>query len=474
MGASLPPTSAVLKTENNYYTNAGFNIYTLVVTESTVKDDFELVYDRCAARGISMRIRLHGGFLKEEYTEDYNAFTEIFPDIDFSQYPLLQGFFIADEPSWFGLQCIKNSYAPWFNKYYADSNLEFFVNLLSGYSTGMGPLRNAEGELITNNGTYRNTSGLYDGENAYSVETGALVKVSLTEEEKETFTTAYHNEWLTIFEGVKSANKHFSHDSYPLLDNQTGWRTDSDGEYEWPEEYERYLYDEWLARTLNMATIAKQNGHKFGAYIQAFDQGDETYPTAEYRLPTKLEEIKWQVYMNIAFGAKRLCYFGYSAHVDGTYMVDSNGEPLHLYSLVKEMNEELNKVDHVFATFETWVGVKTFTPANKEVCTAFEKIATKELAALTGVLSVSTDRELVVGEMVDGNDNHGYMLVGYDDPYNGNSTNVEMTFDGADGFIIYRNGERTLSECTDGKLSVSLAAGEGVFVIPVYVGTNAE
>ena len=91
------------------------------------------------------------------------------------------------------------------------------------------------------------------------------------------------------------------------------------------------------------------------------------------------------------------------------------------------------------------------------------------LASLTNVTSVSSSRELVVGEMIDGDGNHGYMLVGYGDPLDGESTEVTMNFDGADGFIVYRGGERTLVEAVDGAYSATLAAGEGVFVIPVYV-----
>ena len=61
------------------------------------------------------------------------------------------------------------------------------------------------------------------------------------------------------------------------------------------------------------------------------------------------------------------------------------------------------------------------------------------------------------------------MLVGYDDPFYGNKTEVSMTFEGAKGVIIYRNGQRSLSEdLVDGTFTVTLEAGEGVFVIPVY------
>ncbi len=450
IGASIPPTSAVLNYANNAYNNAGFHSYTLIVTKSTEKEDFELVYNRCVARGLTMRLRLKNeDCIKSEYTKDYNVFTEIFSGINFANYPAFLGFYIADEPSWFELECIENSYLPWFNKNYAGSDLEFFVNMLSDYSTGMGPLRDKNGNLVSGN--------LYDGVNA-----------TLTPQQKADFMTAYHNKWLNILRQVQSNpfNKYFSHDSYPLLDNQPGWLQGATDQL--PTGYEYHLLETWLDRSLNIANIARDNGYKYGAYIQVFDMGNATYSNAIYRLPTTVAEIKWQAYINLALGAKRLGYFGYSAQTDGSFMTDTLGNPLPIYDLVKATNDELNLVDHVFASFETWVGLKTFTPEGAAKSAAFEAVSDKELASLTGVTSVVTNRELVVGEMIDGNGNQGYMLVGYDDPLNGNSTTVEMTFDGATGFVVYRGGERMeITNVQDGKISLTLAAGEGVFIIPV-------
>lgn len=433
-----------------------------------------LIYalNACEEEGLSARIRLHSSLTK---TAGYNVFTDKFPNIhgNLDEYPALVGFHIVDEPSWSQLDVVETVYVPWFNDNYTDSGLEFFVNMLSGYSTAMGSLRDANGEVVTNNGTYYNKYGLYEGNDAYNIKTFQTEKVVLTAEEKATFLTVYHNKWLGILATVNSANKCFSHDCYPFFDNQAGYLQSAEDDTSLLEGYETYVLDDWFARSLNMAIKAAENGYKFGAHIQAFDQGGETYPDAPYRLPTTAAEIKWQVYLNIAMGAKLIDYFGYDNNSGGSYMTLA-GQPLPMYYLVQETNAELDAVDHVFASFHTWVGVKTFTPAGSAVSNAFQKVADMELASLTGVSNLTTDRELVVGEMIDGNGNHGYMLVGYDDPLNGNSTQVEMNFDGADGFIVYRGGERTLVEATEGALALTLSAGEGVFVIPVYMeNTNA-
>ena len=443
IGASIPPTSAWLDT----YKAAGLKTYTLVLFENS---DGSFTYNEtslantlrlCEQKGLKAEIRLHGALTR---TAGYNVFTDKFPSLQgkLDEYPALTGFFIADEPSWSQLNNIEATYLPWFNQNYGGGRLEFFVNLLSGYSTGIGALRDINGNLVAGN--------LYDGVNA-----------TLTAQQKADFVKAYHNKWLGIFAKVNSANKCFSHDCYPFFDNQTGWLQGANDPL--PEGYEYYMLEEWFARSLNMANQARDNGYSFGVHIQTFDQ-----TSGNYRLPTVLAEVTWQVYMSLAMGAKRIDYFGYDQNLGGSYLT-LNGQPLPLYYLVQAANAELDKVDHVFASFKTWVGVKTFAALGAAKSAALTRAAALELETLTGVSSVTASKELVVGEMLDENGNRGYMLVGFDDPLKGNSTAVEMIFDGADGFIVYRGGERALVEAKNGVFSTTLSAGEGVFIIPIYV-----
>ena len=456
VGAYIAPSSSVLMnadgTEyeaNNIYQSAGFHSFNIVVMPSSKLSDVEQALGRCQLAGLDAYIQLHNKMTKNvDGVDGWTKFQEIFSGIDFTDYPALKGFFVVDEPSWTQMEYIANYYVPWFNENYAKSDLEFCVNLLGGYSSAIGALRDINGNLLGDGNVYQGTEAQY-----------------------RDCHTAYLNKWLDIFATVKSSNKCLSLDSYPLMDNQTGLLTEFDGG-NLPEGYERVLYADWLRRSMNMANSARDNGYTFGAFIQTFDEGGED-STRTYRLPTKVEEIKWQAYMNIALGAKRLTYFGFNAFAGGHYMteiVDGGLVPTYLHTLVAETNAELATLDHVFVAFDTWVGAKTFIPSGATASTAIAGVADIELDALTGVSSLTTSGELVVGEMVDGHGNRGYMLVGYNDPFDGVETGVEMSFDGADGFIIYRAGEqvRTFVESVDGLLSLSLGAGEGVFVIPVY------
>lgn len=518
IGTSTSPTSALFidgqgnPKENNLYTNVGFDNYFIiipakeengVIVADFTKESLELALQRCEAIGLAVRIRLHSKLVRP----GYNVFTEVFAGVNFAEYDCLKGFFIVDEPSWAQLDVVEEVYVPWFNTLVQETgrDFEFVVNLLSGYSTSMGGLRDLEGNLVTNNGKYYCENGLWDGQEGYPVTSYGVnyfqkVTMILTEEEKNNFVTAYHNKWLGIFAKVNSVNKCFSHDAYPFFDNQEGkinlvnsnataeeiaaaqeivtkyvesaefGLTTNDFLTEIPEGYEYSLKDEWLSRSLNIAILAKNNGYQYGAHIQVFDEGGLTRSTMTWRLPTTLAEVRWQVYMNLAMGAKRIDYFSFSATKGGAYMT-LGAAPLPIYYLVQQTNAELDSVGHVFASFDTWVGVKTFAADGKSLSAGLQMVSDNEqnLDTLTNVKSVSTSAELVVGEMIDGEGNHGYMLVGYDDPLNGNSTEVTISFDGAAGFIVYRGGERTLVEAVNGSYSTTILAGEGVFVIPVYM-----
>ena len=445
IGAFIAPSSGFLDT----YSNANFSSYNLVLTEDSFADEtaiaktkntIEYAMNKCAELGLDVQIQLHHSLIKA----NFNVFTEYLSDVNFKDYPAFTGFYLLDEPSWTQIDVLNDTYVDWFNNNYGDSDYEFYVNMLGGYSSYIGAIRDENGDFVLVNG-----NKIYSG----------------TEEQERICYDAYVKKFLQMFSRVRSNNKYFTIDHYPLLDNQVGLLTKPGDEL--PEGYERLISENWLATNYMAANNAKNNDLTFGAFILSCDEGG-TGSTRRFRLITNVEEIKWQAYINIAFGAKRLTYYGYDNSTGGTYMT-LNGNPLDMYYLVQETNAELDLFDHVIASFTEWVGVKTFLGENSTSNASFDKISEVELSSLTGVSNVNSSRDLIVGEMVDENGNHGYMMVGFDDPYNKNETEVSMTFDGAEGLIIYRNGQRTLSEdLTDGNFNVTLSAGEGVFVIPVY------
>ena len=447
LGAFIAPSSGFIDT----YSKANFNTYTLVWTQghfaseeaiASTKSNIEYVMNKCAELGIDVQIQLHHDILSWRH----NIFNTYLSDIDFKEYPAFKGFYMCDEPTWTNIDRLNSLYVDWFNDNYGGSDYEFYVNMLGGYSSAIGAIKDANGEYVLDS----KGNKIYDG----------------TDEQKRICYDYYVEQFLNMFARVDSNKKFFTIDHYALMDNQKGLLTlpEDAKNGNFPEGYERLISTNWLATNYKAALNAKNNSYAFGAFIQTCDEGG----TRSFRLPTTIEEIKWQTYINMAFGAKKLVYYGYDNSPGGTYMT-LKGEPLDLYYFVQETNAEIDKFDHVIVAFDEWVGVKSFLGSSSQSNEAFDKIADVELSSLTGVKNVTTSRDLIIGEMIDGSGNHGYMIVGYDDPYNKNTTEVSLTFEGAEGLIIYRNGERELSDTlTNGNFNITLNAGEGVFVIPVY------
>ncbi len=451
LSAGTPPSSYFLSPESGEpYKAAGFNEFVIGITESSTAEGVALSLQRCKDAGMAATIQLHNGLIKRisEYdsvqdlgaNDPGNVFISILGNMDFTDTPVKT--FMIDEPSYTQLLYIEKVYVPWFNQNYGgqDSERYFMINLFGGYSTGIA-LR------ITD------------------PHTGQEVTYE-TEEGKARIYELYQEKYLSIIESQNTTLKIYSQDSYPfsLVETDQGGNVVENNA-------DDYVKSDWLFRTYRGAKAAAENDLGYQTYIQVFSS--EHFAC---RMPETLAEVKWQAYMYLAFGSKCLEYFSYETRVGGdldiygmTNVVDGKVVYLPSYYFVKDTNAELKKFQNVLMAYDNWIGLKSFVGTGNAKCDAFKNIADMELDSLTGVSSVVTDQDLIIGEMVDGSGNHGYMMVGYEDPIFNNNTTVSMTFDDADGLIIYRNGERSLSDdLVNGQFSITLTPGEGVFVIPVY------
>lgn len=418
--ADLPPDQSD-RAQLETYMAAGFNAIPLtedfsgIAAKDLAEDDFEnsgyiKALKLCEELGLDVYIRPHSSYVSKdgtgERTETY--FEKFFSKINFKDYPAVKGFFICDEPTYNQLTDLKNSYLPWFNENYADSGLEWCVNFLA-----------------CNSEAYKN------GDDPPT---------------KKTYSDCVNYYFDNVLSQVKSSNKIFTIDFYPLF---------SDGN-------NNYIHDTYVKANYEAATAAKNNGVNFGAYVQCFTG----YSTL--RRPESVADISFQVYFNLAFGAKKLSFYGYRDYGSEKHMVTA-GEPNDVYYFVKQVNEEIKKFDHVFMSFD-WEGVFTSvgTGSRSKTNEAFEMVRTVKLENLAGVSSYKSKYDTVAGQMRDKNGNVGYMLVNYDEPSKARKNDVSFTFENADGVLMYRNGEPQVIGLRNREFSLTLEAGEGVFIIPLY------
>lgn len=241
-----------------------------------------------------------------------------------------------------------------------------------------------------------------------------------------------------------------------------------------------YLKTTWLQNLEYLANAKRDYDGKLSTnfFIQSMPYGANE--NGRNRVPT-YEDIRIQVYTLLAFGYDSVSYFCYATPPAGgefsvaqTAMIDRSGNRTDIYGHGKKVNEEVRKLQNTYMQFNSqWLGVCPVLGTNNTAKDedyyngGFDALMEPlNLSRLSGVKSVSSEEDLLIGHMKDGAGNSGFMLVNYNDTKSAKKTNVTMEFKSLTKADVYRGGEKTTVNLTDGKLSLQLDIGEGVFVIP--------
>ena len=181
--------------------------------------------------------------------------------------------------------------------------------------------------------------------------------------------------------------------------------------------------------------------------IQAYCEGDR-------RALESKSDVRFQVNMAIAMGARNLEYYQYR-----TGILDMPSA----YQYVKTVNQEVLAWDDVFMSYD-WQGARMYGDSSDPLY----KKAEDQFISSFKKATVSASKAAVVSEFRKGNGTYAYMAVNATDPSQNMSTTVTMKLKGASRATVYKNGAKTTKNLTDGSLKLTLKAGEGAFCIPMY------
>ena len=242
----------------------------------------------------------------------------------------------------------------------------------------------------------------------------------------------------------------------------------------------------WLADVQSVAKVGKNYGAKTNFFIQTMPFGATNGVAtgakegSRDRVPT-YNDIRLQQYALMAFGYDGISLFCYGSPIaDGEFassqygMIDRNGNKTEIYDAVKQANNELLSFDHVLKQF-AWQGVftcdagKTLTGTSTTSNASFKTLDRISLANVSSLSKVSASADTLFGYFKDAAGNDGIMVVNYNETTENLTDTVELTFDSSkyNGAVCYVGGvKKVFTGLTDGKLSLSLGAGEGIFVIP--------
>ena len=358
---------------------------------------------------------------------------------DFSKCEGFIGFLVWDEPA----SGRFNSIATAANKFeiiYAGSNASFMVNLLPSYAE-----------------TFNGTSHWWES----SLE-------SLDKDAYKAYLKAYCDTVLSQIDGDK---KWLSMDSYPINADET--------------LTPNFLFD--LAMTKYYSLYADAHSH---AVLQSCGWTEDGNSTKN-RMPTEAE-MRMQAYAAMAFGIDSISWWSYG-DMRNTSEEDNQSNPMDnddYYTRFANVNNELSAIGQVYSAFD-WKGVilgagkdngtsiGSITISTDNDYEAFNavkgqigdyELSVSDTKHLASVSTNKTDWNYLMGVMEDANGNEGYVLCNYNDHTEDRAQTITLTFDtNVTEVVIYRGGvAQTVS--VSNTLTVSLATGEGVIILPSKLG----
>ena len=289
---------------------------------------------------------------------------------------------------------------------------------------------------------------------------------------------------------LQSINAHYkgsstlnwlSADDYPLYIDNAG---------------NKFLKEEWLECMGYLAVFKRDKTDlnlKTNFFLQSapFESGRQFMRD---RTPT-YNDLRMQMYTLMAFGYDSLSFFTYATPPAGgdfsetqLGLVDRSGNTTATYTNSKKVIGEIKTFANTYMQFNGgWKGVwpiigSSNTAGTRTDFTNLRRIGdgtkTKRMqSAITprtwfgdaGIISATATQDTVMGCMNDKWGNPGLMLVNYNDTSKNLSSTVNVQFAAAkyDKAWVYIDGVQTEAQLVNGKLTVQLDVGEGVFVIPV-------
>jgi len=221
-----------------------------------------------------------------------------------------------------------------------------------------------------------------------------------------------------------------------------------------------YMRSDWF-QNLTLAASNAKGAYDTGITVQTYSE--QLNAKDHYREVTQAD-VSFQVYSALAYGMKSINYFTYGTHWDTgvgtTSCMVYNGEKTAIYDAVQNVNTEIKKFDNVLLNFN-WQGTIGITHTNSNgIMNYVDSYTSKRIS----VYNASDDA--IIGCLKDNNGYDGFMLVNATDPSDDVTETISVKFNNADHAKVFVNGVESIVELNDGTYEATLAAGQGIFVIP--------
>lgn len=180
------------------------------------------------------------------------------------------------------------------------------------------------------------------------------------------------------------------------------------------------------------------------------------------------DDITFQTNLAVCFGAKLLEYYLYVGR--GTGIISDKETQLvytPIYDWVKRANNRIQYLGNYYLKYE-WNGSKVYKGSEYHDAhngEAFELVKDKVACDFALVKGFESTADAIVSEFTC-DDGYAYFALNYTEPTKAVDNVVTFEFKDVDKVLLVKEGVQSTVPVCDGRVSVMLSAGEGVFVIP--------
>ena len=213
----------------------------------------------------------------------------------------------------------------------------------------------------------------------------------------------------------------------------------------------------WLRNLDILAEACRETGRDLWVIPQAC--GNSKVEGGGMRYCDTPQDIRWQAYVSLSFGAKAIihaCYDGGWWDRD-SHLIDAAGNRTDTYYAVKTVDSELKAFAGIYGNYKN---LGAFLHNKKLAAgTDYGFLMPVDYEARPTVSSISP---LLVGCFKGDGEAKAYTVVNMNEPQNGSGAAAKLSFDGAKKITIYQKGVSTVINAS--VCSLRLESCEGVFI----------
>ncbi len=265
---------------------------------------------------------------------------------------------------------------------------------------------------------------------------------------QDEFFNKYSDEILSKFD---DHTRMLSYDNYPL-------------EYS-PLLQQNNLRDSVIENIDRVAYHARENDADFYHYLQTIGYG-----YGENRVPRSIQDIRFQVALSMAFGAKGVECFTYSEFDNADFessMLTSAGEKTDTWYWCRDVFGEIRAWEDVYLAFDYKGTMTVDTNAISPDADEIKGLKKCKIDKHARIKNMTAERDLLAGVFADEDGYDGFLFTTYNDPYYQKYNQISVEFNNASKALLYLNGQRQVIDLEDGALNWDLAAGDILFAIPI-------